>query len=133
MVVFQAFDGAADARLVADEWRAEGHTADETDDVGGDLLVGHLGDGGVEFRFSETFAVQQRFEMPETLAGEIFRPGANDVEGHDLVAIVLDEAGKFLEIIFGACAGAVATAVLDDFVGAAVHDDGRLRRSGFFL
>lgn len=123
--LLQAGHGTADAFLVPQQARVDAVTADQSDDVGRNVLVAHLGHGGIELPGGEAFPPQGQAQAFEAFAGQIRGARANKVHGGDLVAPLPHEAGKGFQVVAGAEAIlAVPASMAGERIRGVGQDDG---------
>lgn len=79
----------ADTSFVANQLRTDGIAADEADDIGGNLLIRQLENSGVELPRGKALPIQGQAQPFQALPGQVFWPGADDLQCGDFVHVRL--------------------------------------------
>lgn len=67
---------------------------------GGDLLIGEFGNSGVQLLGGKALPIQRQAQIPQALPGQLFGPGADNVQRRNLIEMGFDIVGKRIQIVF---------------------------------
>lgn len=100
--LLQPGHGAADALLVSQKFGIDAVGTNEPDDVGGNILIAHLRQRGIELPGGKAFPPQSKAQALEACAAEVGRTRTDDVQSLYGAALFSDETGKGFQVVAGA-------------------------------